>query len=377
VRDVEFLAEDRRVLEGFMPGFDAAIAAIPLAEMEARDSRVVELFREAGGAGLVVPRDLKGHGASPAAAIRVQRAIGSRSPSLAVATTMHHFSTASLIELQRAERGFEWLLLQAIAEQGRLLASGFAEGVHGQGVFSPTMRARRVDGKFLVSGTKKPCSLSRSMDVLTASVAVSGETPGAEPEFAVALVPAGAPGVEVSDFWGSSVLAGAQSDAVTLSDVPVDPELVIGVDNAEAVQTASFLWFELLIAASYIGMASALVERTIAAERGDPALRLAMVADLEAAMASLDAVAHRMEQGERSESLLVQALLHRYAAQDAIGRAVGSAVEQLGGMAFIGGEEVSYFASASRALAFHPPQRQRSGSQAILAALAGAPLKID
>ncbi|HEY6550965.1 MAG TPA: acyl-CoA dehydrogenase family protein [Solirubrobacterales bacterium] len=374
---MEFLAEDRRTLEEFLPGFDAQIASIPLAEMEARDSHVIELFRDAGGVGLVIPQDFKGHGASPSAAIRVQRAIGSRSPSLAVATTMHHFSTASLIELQRAESGFEWLLLQAIAEQGRLLASGFAEGVHGQGVFSPTMQARRVDGKFLVSGTKKPCSLSRSMDVLTASVVVTGEAPDAEPEFAVALVPASAPGLEVSDFWGSSVLAGAQSEAVTLNDVPVDPDLVVGVHNADAVQTASFLWFELLITASYIGMASSLVERVIAAERGDPMLRTAMVADLESAMASLAAVAHRMEQGERSESLLVQALLYRYAAQDAISRSVTSAVEQLGGMAFIGGEDVSYFASASRALAFHPPQRQRAGSQAILAALAGAPLKID
>lgn len=374
---MEFLAEDRRTLEEFLPGFDEEIASIPLAAMEARESRVIELFREAGGAGLVIPRDFKGHGASPSAAIRVQRAIGSRSPSLAVATTMHHFSAASLIELQKAESGFEWLLLQAIAEQGRLLASGFAEGVHGQGVFSPTMRARRVDGRFLVSGTKKPCSLSRSMDVLTASVALATEAPGGEAEFAVALVPAGSPGLEVSDFWGSSVLAGAQSDAVTLSDVPVDPDLVVGVDNADAVQTASFLWFELLITASYIGMASALVERALAAERGDPALRIAMAADLESAMASLAAVAHRMEQGDRSESLLVQALLHRYAAQDAIGRSVTSAVEQLGGMAFIGGEDVSYFASASRALAFHPPQRQGAGSRAVLAALAGAPLKID
>jgi alkylation response protein AidB-like acyl-CoA dehydrogenase len=373
---LEFLAEDRRTLEEFLPGFDAQIAAIPLAEMEARDSNVIELFRDAGGVGLVIPQDFKGHGASPSAAIRVQRAIGSRSPSLAVATTMHHFSTASLIELQRVESGFEWLLLQAIAEQGRLLASGFAEGVHGQGVFSPTMQARRVDGKFLISGTKKPCSLSRSMDVLTASVVVTGGAPDAEPEFAVALVPANAPGLEVSDFWGSSVLAGAQSEAVTLSDVPVDPDLVIGVDNADAVQTSSFLWFELLITASYIGMASSLVERVIAAERGDHALRIAMVVDLESAMASLAAVAYRMEQGERSESLLVQALLHRYAAQDAISRSVTLAVEQLGGMAFIGGEEVSYFASASRALAFHPPQRQRA-SQAILAALAGAPLKLD
>jgi alkylation response protein AidB-like acyl-CoA dehydrogenase len=373
---LKFLAEDRRTLEAFLPGFDAQIASIPLADKEARDSTIIELFRSAGGAGLLVPEELGGHGASPAAAIRLQRAIASRSPSLAVATTMHHFSTATLIELHRAEGGLEWMLVQAIAEQGRLLASGFAEGAHGQGVFSPAMRARRVDGMFLVSGTKKPCSLSRSMDVLTASVMVSGEAPDERPEFAVALVPAGSPGLEVADFWGSSVLAGAQSEAVTLIDVPVEPNLVVAVKSGDAVQTAGFLWFELMITASYVGMASALVERVLASKDGDPLLRTTMVADLESAMASLAAVAFRMEQGDRSDSLLFQALLHRYAAQDAIGRSVTSAVEQLGGMAFIGGEEVSYFASASRALAFHPPQRQRTGSQAISAALAGAPLRI-
>jgi alkylation response protein AidB-like acyl-CoA dehydrogenase len=373
---LEFLVEDRRTLEEFLPGFDAQVASIPLREMESPGNPAIELFRSMGGPGLVVPRDLKGHGASPSAAIRVQRAIGSRSPSLAVATTMHHFSTATLVELQRSGGGFEWMLLQAIAEQGRLLASGFAEGVHGQGVFSPAMRARRVDGKVLVSGTKKPCSLSRSMDMLTASVAVANGAGDAEPEFAVALVPAGAPGLEVSEFWGTSVLAGAQSEAVTLSDVPVDPNLVVAVESANAVQVAGLLWFELLITASYLGMASTLVERVIVAERGDPALRAAMVADLESAMASLAAVAHRMEDGDRGESLLLRALLHRYAAQDAIGRSVTAAVEQLGGMAFIGGEEISYFASASRALAFHPPQRHGTGSRAILAALAGAPLKV-
>jgi alkylation response protein AidB-like acyl-CoA dehydrogenase len=373
---LEYLAEDRRILEECLPGLDAQLASIPLAETEARGSPVIELFRSMGGPGLVVPRDLKGQGASPSTAIRLQRAIGSRSPSLAVATTMHHFSTATLIELHRAEGGFEWLLLQAIAEQGRLLASGFAEGVHGQGVFSPTMRARRVNGKLLVSGTKKPCSLARSMDVLTASVVLPSEASDAEPEFAVALVAAGSPGLEVTDFWGSPVLAGAQSEAVTLTDVPVDPHFVVEIEDAHAVQTASFLWFELLITASYIGMASSLVERVILAGRGDPTVRLATVADLEAAMGSLATLAQRMEQGDRSESLLVQALLHRYAAQDAINRSVTAAVELLGGAAFIGTEDVSYFASASRALAFHPPQRQR-GSAAVLDALVGSPLKID
>lgn len=206
---MEFLAEGRRTLDEFLPGFDAQIVSIPLAEMEARDSDAIEMFRSAGEAGLRVDAAVGNRGAGPRAA-----------------------------------------------------------------------------EKFLVSGSKKPCSLSRSMDVLTASLAVISEAPDAEPEFAVALVPAGSPGLEVSDFWGSSVLAGAQSEAVTLSDVPVDPNLVVAADSDNGVQTASFLWFELLITASYIGMASSLVE-------------------------------------------------------------------QLGGMAFIGGEEVSYFAAA------RPPRPQK------------------
>ena len=48
-------------------------------------------------------------------AIHIQRAIGSRSPSLAVATTMHHFSVASLVELTATSNGFEWAMLDAIA----------------------------------------------------------------------------------------------------------------------------------------------------------------------------------------------------------------------------------------------------------------------
>ena len=373
---MDFLADDRRALEQFLPGLDEELASVPLTTLEARESPAVELFREAGGPGLVVPKDLSGHGAPASAAIRVQRAIGARAPSLAVASTMHHFSVASLIELQRVEQGLEWLLLQAIAEQHRLLASGFAEGVHSQGVFSPTMKARRVDGKIVVSGSKKPCSLARSMDVFTASVALF-EDGDEEPKFAVALIPADTPGVEVSNFWGSSILAGAQSDAVTLTDVPVDPQLVLRMDNTKGVQTASFLWFELLITASYIGMASALVERMLTAGGSDAAASAAIVADIESAMSSLVPIAQCLDATDsRSDRLLVQALLCRYSAQDAISRSVTAAVEQLGGRSFIRDDEVSYFASASRALAFHPPQRVRA-SQAILDALNGAPLKIE
>lgn len=362
---MQFLSEERETLERFLPGLDATLAAMSLEQLESRETQGIAAFREAGGIGLVIPEQHGGGGAEPGQAIQVQRAIATRSPSLAVATTMHHFSAATMLELSKVELGLEWMLLQAIGEGKLMLASGFAEGARGQGVLTPTMRAQRVDGKIVINGTKKPCSLSRSMDLLTASVVVTTEDPDAPEEFAVALVPADSPGVEVAPFWGSSVLAGAESDAVTLNDVQVEDELLVSMGDADGsqldrIETAGFIWFALLITASYVGMASALAERVLAEGRYEACLRLAAATELEATMASLDGLAARLAGGDTSGDLLTRALLCRYAAQDAINRATAAAVEQLGGMAFIGGDDISYFAGASRALAFHPPGRSKN-----------------
>lgn len=376
---MEFLAEERRTLESFLPGLDDELGSIALDQLESRGSNAIELFRQAGGPGLFVPEELQGHGADPVQGIQVQRALASRSPSLAVATTMHHFSTAGLVELWHVEKGMEALLLQAIAGENKLLASGFAEGVRGQGIFSPTMRGRRVNGQVLVTGSKKPCSLSRSMDVLTASIVVTSDEPGTDDELGIAIIPADLPGIEVSPFWSTPVLAGAQSDAISLTDVALDPDLVITVgteaDELDHMQTAGLLWFEVLITASYIGMASALVDRVLREGRGEAGPRLGVAVELEAAMSSVEGVAHRMIAGDKSPDLLSKALICRFAAQDAIGRSVASAVEQLGGMAFIGAEDVNYFASASRALAFHPPGRMKTAGS-IAESLSGAELEI-
>ncbi len=377
---MEFMRRERQMLDSFVPGFDGELADIPFDELEARDGAVIERFRRSGGPGLLVPEAHRGLGAGPLQAVRVQRALGARAPSLAVATTMHHFSTATLVELWQRDKGLEWMLLQAIAEQGLLLASGFAEGVRGQGVLQPTMKATRRNGKVVISGAKRPCSLAHAMDILTTSLVIQGEN-GDDDEFAVALVSADLPGIDVTPFWNAPVLAGAQSESVTLSDVAVENDLVITMGSADApeldsIQVAGFLWFELLISASYLGMASALAERVLREERGEPAERVAVAGPLEAAMSSLEGVAMQMADAALPrEDLLTRALLCRYAAQDAITRSVATAAELLGGMAFIRGGEVAYLATASRALAFHPPARARTAA-AITDALADAELQL-
>lgn len=375
---MRFLSRERLTLEALLPGLDARLAEASLSDLEQADSPGVAMFRQAGGTGLLVPAEHGGLGATPLEAVRVQRAIGSRSPSLAVATTMHHFSLASLVEIADAASGFEWMLLQAIAQDGRLVASGFAEGRTGQGILKPTMEARPCEGGVIVNGSKKPCSLARSMDLLTASVSVPDGRGGAQ--LAVALIPANGEGVEVRPFWNTWALAGAESDEVVLRDVFVPDDLLIrtglaGEGELDELQTAGFLWFELLMTASYLGAASALVERVLVEERGHPAERAGLAVELEAVMGAVEGICRAMAAGEQGQDLLTQALVVRYSAQDAIARTVSSAVELLGGMAFIGSRDVVQLAAATHALAFHPPSRSRA-AESLLQAFAGGPLTL-
>ncbi|MBV9279124.1 MAG: acyl-CoA dehydrogenase, partial [Chloroflexi bacterium] len=85
---MELLAKERETLERYLPGLDAALARVPLDVLESPESPGIKMFREAGGAALLVPREYSGMGASALDATRITRALGARSPSLVVATTM-------------------------------------------------------------------------------------------------------------------------------------------------------------------------------------------------------------------------------------------------------------------------------------------------
>jgi alkylation response protein AidB-like acyl-CoA dehydrogenase len=201
------------------------------------------------------------------------------------------------------------------------------------------------------------------MDLLTASVEVAVED-GDGVELAVALIPAGDDGVERRPFWRSNILAGAESDEVIVRDVAIPKDLLVRTGSSSAddlgkVQLRGFLWFELLMTASYLGVASALAERVITDDRGTAGERAALGIELEATMTALEGLARAMGDGGEDSEVFAKALWVRYAAQDAIRRVTGSAVELLGGMAFIASPEVAYLSSAAQALAFHPPARGR------------------
>ncbi|MFJ9632279.1 acyl-CoA dehydrogenase family protein [Streptomyces sp. NPDC091280] len=371
-----FLEAERAVLDRFLPGLDDQLAALPQPERERPGGPALPLFRAAGGPALLVPAEHRGLGVGAEDAVSLQRAVGARSPSLAVATTMHHLSVAGLVQAYEVAKGMEWMLLEAVADQRLLVASGFAEGRSGQSILASSITARRDGEDLVLNGVKKPCSLSASMDLLSVSVTLDAET---APELAVAVVPVATPGISVHPFWGSFVLAGAESDEVRLRDVRVPPDLVVrtglGADRTlDPVQTVGFVWFELLMAASYIGMASALAERALSAKKTGPAELAAILVELESAMGGVRGAAATLDTGRPlGQDDLLRALVCRFAAQDAIDRVVPRCLEALGGMAYVSCDDTAYLAACSAALKFHPPSR-RWAAEGMCAAFTGGPL---
>lgn len=373
-----YLQRERETCDRLLPGLDEHLETCGLAELERPGGPALSIFKEHGGTGLCVPTVHHGAGAGAVDTTRVMRAVGCRAPSLAIGTTMHHFSVASLAVLAESSTGFEWMLLEGVADDHRLMASGFAEGRTGQGVLTPTMTGRRDSstGGWIVSGQKKPCSLSRSMDLLTASVALPDGKGGRE--LGVAIIPAASPGLRVEPFWGSPVLAAAESDAVILTDVEVHPDLMVRPEPGRAgglddLQTVGFIWFELLVAASYLGVASALVEACLVRGCGPLTRRTDLATRTEGAALCIEAAAAALDGGDRGNDSLGRCLTARFTTASLLVGVVAEAVELLGGMSFISSGDVALLAMASHAIGFHPPSRSIA-AEPLAAWFAGRPL---
>ncbi|MFJ3904680.1 acyl-CoA dehydrogenase [Streptomyces sp. NPDC090025] len=375
------LDEARAVCEHHLPGLLSKLAELPLAELEKPGNPGLDLFKAAGGPALVIPKAYAGRGATALEAVQVTRAIGAAAPSLAVASTMHHFSVATIFTLAESLRssGVEWALLEGIATQNLLVSSGFAEGNAGQGILSPTVSAVRAEGGVIVNGAKKPCSMSRSMDLLSASIVLPRED--GTPETVLMLLPAETEGVSVHPFWKSDVLGGAESDEVRLTDVFVDERLLVPTETGDGgeideLQTIGLMWFEMLITSCYLGMASALVEKAFANPRVAPATVAELGVRIETAAQLLEGIARQLIAGDGDNAALARALTARYAAQEAIVDAARRAVEALGGMAYIGSADVAYLLAATHCVSFHPPSKA-STAAALAAGFRGGVVRFE
>lgn len=358
------LFQEREILNRYAPGLDVELAESGIKRLEEADTTILPgLIKRANLPGLLVPSELGGSGCSPYDAVRIQRAIAARSPSMGIMMTMHNF-TISFCNLLADFMPSAKEMLKDVAKNQKLVASGFAEGRFGAGILDSTVTLTNYRDGYLVNGSKKPCTMSHCMDILTAGVSYVGAD-GVK-RTGMAILEANRSGMSVHHFWNTPTLAAADSHELRLENVFVSKEnVLIADDDSEeakaaiaAGEAAGLCWFEIIATANYLGVVSGLAEMALNNKNLDTHEIASLGAELETAQAAIDGAIRIMENGPFDETLLPRILFIRFSVQSTIERCAMRAAELAGGLSFVRGPEVGLMLASSRCLAFHPISRK-------------------
>jgi alkylation response protein AidB-like acyl-CoA dehydrogenase len=358
-------ARDR--LDGVAPGLYGTLAAIPTERHEADAGAAFAALKATRASTLLVPAACGGLGASVVDAVRFQLALASLAPSAAIATTMHHYKIGALGRVAASGDERAAAILTGIAAGAGLVASGGAESTPGHDLRSlgswATPDPEAPDGPqgpggYRVSGLKRPCSLSRSMDVMSLMVELR-DPDGTRTGYAQAFVDAGAEGLSREPFWQSPVFLAAESHAVRLDEVRVPAERVFPLhgETGRSFAVDCYTYFQLLVSAAYLGVASCLASYTAPVRRAASRLWTDALADLRALEDGLLDAARALDAGARDAERLNLAVDARDRVEDAAGVLGSRLLRAAGGGTFARSALPTTLAGALNAIAFHPPQR--------------------
>lgn len=360
-----FMYEARTTLEQYAPGLDKYLADLGLEEIEHMEPRrLADIIRQYQLPGLWIPQSLGGKGISAYDGIRIQRAIGSRAPSMALMLTMHNFTISFCNGLAEVVPACADMLRQT-AQHNLLVASAFAEGRYGAGILDSTMYAvRESAGSYRINGSKKPCSMTHCMDIITLGIAE--KNPDGSKRTGMAILPANLPGITRHQFWNTPVLAAADSHELRFQDVQISEDQVLLASGNDpeteqiiaGAEITGLCWFEIVATASYLGIVSGLAEKSLMNDKVDACERAKLGGELECAQAALDGAVRIMETAEVEQSLLAKILVIRFGVQRQIEQNAMLGAELAGGLNFVCDSNMALLLCASRCLAFHPISRK-------------------
>ncbi|HEV7673034.1 MAG TPA: acyl-CoA dehydrogenase family protein [Candidatus Angelobacter sp.] len=362
------LIDELKIASKRMPELVKALSTRDMMDLENSGSEsVTGLLRAHGAPEFLVPRDLGGGGGSLLEITQIMRVVGSRCPSLSIMMTMHHHTVAAIARGMSSLSGGA-ACLKRVARERALVASAFAEGRPGADTLDSTVRCTQLDGGagFRVVGSKKPSSMSHHANFACVGVLVDI---GGQTGRGIALVDRALDGTNVSDFWTSEILASADCHCLKFEGVLVPHGFVLvpfadgkvacreGLVVAHAEIVMSCL-FQVLISASYLGMATRLCESVLKKRGGTSAQRVEILSRLESAAAAIYHLAASVEKSDISAYLLGKSMLVACNTAAQIEYAVALSVKALGGSGYLSSKEAQYLVLASHCLDFHPPSRQ-------------------
>jgi alkylation response protein AidB-like acyl-CoA dehydrogenase len=341
-----------------------------------RDGQLSEggltVLRHIGWPGLAVPKKFGGHGANLLECCAVQRKLGGADPGLAIAGSMHLGSVGVWCEHYRDHFDMSWVFMEAVATQKLIVASAIAEPTLGGSVTRSTLRAKRVEGGWEVSGRKSPLSFTAYADLITLQMQTEA-TDNTPSEVLVALVPRTLPGISAQLTWDTMGMRGSGSDTLVLDRCVIPDQLIVfsgapGVEEDSMI--AGIIWFCLVITATYLGLAESalgicrdLLNRMQISHLGASRSQLpsfqGVIGEQIGALLTLDSacagLAKQMDERTNPQLLLAPVLALKQHAVRVIPEILGAFTEACGGISYARSIKLEQFWRDAQAIRFHPP----------------------
>jgi alkylation response protein AidB-like acyl-CoA dehydrogenase len=215
-------------------------------------------LRKEGFLALTVSRDYGGQGRSFLDHTIAYEALGQGCPATALAFNMHASVVMPLLESTEVSIETKSRIAKMVARDNVMIGGNFSEPGHTSllGERPLTVRARRVDGGYSISGRKMFASMLEAADY----VLVLAYPEDATEKYAgiILMVPPDAPGRRVIANWDTLGMRATRSDSLVLEDCRVpDSAMVYRSNDIRPFRLAFFNWFWGSYTAVYLGVAVA------------------------------------------------------------------------------------------------------------------------
>lgn len=240
----------------------------PRASMYDRESRFpyenYQDLHEHGLIGLVVPKEYGGLDADSFLMGEVLREIAKADGSTANTFNMHCTVINILKEMANEEQ--KKRLFTEVVKEGKLFASVTSEPTSSlRGNFRPSTIARKVEGGYLVKGTKHFASLSSAANYFNTLCLLEGAE-STEDGLIMLVIPREVPGIisgiKVEETWDSMGMRGTASNTVHFQDCFVAEENVIG-EPGDAIRKHVSDGYAFGFGAIGVGLAEAALDFTV------------------------------------------------------------------------------------------------------------------
>ncbi|HLO02016.1 MAG TPA: acyl-CoA dehydrogenase family protein [Symbiobacteriaceae bacterium] len=222
------------------------------------------LLREAGFYGITVPKEYGGMGAGLLGWAVAAEELAQGCPSTALSFNMHVMNMGITFEDQEVPESAKRRVAELVIGEGKLtcgIGSEPGSSSHLGGSFQMQTVAKRVEGGYRVSGTKRFATMWEASDLAFMWVKPEG---AANPMTATALlVPTKGEGITVADLWDPIGMRATRSNTVTLDGVFVpDANVLYTVDHwAQSFLGANGPWSYGAYTNVYLGVGVAILNK--------------------------------------------------------------------------------------------------------------------